>query len=241
MSRCPVHYRRRQKLGGSRHLNAALAAWVARVAWTGLAGLAGLAALGACSSSPSRFYTLAGGATNNEVRSAAAPALMIDVAAVDVPAQLARTAFVVQTSATRVDVLEQTRWASLPADEIRQALSQELVQRLDTIDVARSPRPAGVPVYRVNLSVQRFESWPGSHALIDAVWSVRALPDQAVLTCRSVVSETVGAGNDALVAGHRQALQQIAAHLADGIRALDAATHARRSTPGAHDAPCPAQ
>lgn len=220
---------------------AALAPCAALMASVASVALVALVALSACSSPPSRFYTLAGGLASSEVRSAAPPLLMIDVAAVDVPAQVARSALVVQTSATRVDVLEQARWASLPADEIRLALSQELAQRLDAIDVSRSPRPAGVSVYRVKLSVQRFESWPGSHALIDAVWSVRALSEEAVLTCRSVVSEPVGAGNDALVAGHRQALQQIAANVADGIRALDAAARAHRLVRGQAAPPCPAQ
>ncbi|MBW8837871.1 MAG: membrane integrity-associated transporter subunit PqiC, partial [Burkholderia sp.] len=132
---------------------AALAPCAALIASVASVAFVALVALSACSSPPSRFYTLAGGLASSEVRSAAPPLLMIDVAAVDVPAQVARSALVVQTSATRVDVLEQARWASLPADEIRLALSQELAQRLDAIDVSRSPRPAGVSVYRVKLSV----------------------------------------------------------------------------------------
>ncbi|WP_027209886.1 PqiC family protein [Burkholderia sp. WSM2232] len=228
----------RRTVSGVRRSLAALATFVAWAAWPGLAGVAGLSA---CSSPPSGFYTLAGGMPLSKSRGTAPPALLIDVAAVDVPAQIARTAFVVHTGANRVNVLEQTRWASLPADEIRQALSQELAQRLDTFDVARSPRPAGVPVYRVTVNVQRFESWPGSHALIDAVWSVRALASQTVVTCRSVVSEPVSAGNNALVAGHRQALQQISANLAEAIRTLDAEAkaQARRLAPAQSPALCP--
>ncbi|CAB3731974.1 PqiC family protein [Paraburkholderia rhynchosiae] len=232
MSRRLFHYLGRGKAVGARRSLAALTALTRYTVY------AGLAALSACSSPPSRFYTLAGNDSPAATRNAATPALMIEVAPVDVPAQIARTAFVVQTGANRVDVLEQTRWASLPSDQIRQALSQNLAQRLDAIDVSRSPHPVGAPVYRVNVSVQRFESWPGSHALIDAVWSVRALSDQAVLTCRSVVVEPVSGGNDALVAAHRQALQQVAANLAAGIQALDATTRGNRSVPGLS---CPAQ
>ncbi len=69
-------------------------------------------------------------------------------------------------------------------------------------------------VYRVSMNVQRFESWPGSHALIDAVWSVRAVRRPAVMTCRSVVSEPVGGGYDALVDGHRRALMRVSAQVA---------------------------
>ncbi|KAF1054954.1 MAG: hypothetical protein GAK41_00483 [Burkholderia gladioli] len=103
-------------------------------------------------------------------------------------------------------MLEEHRWASTPADEIRRALSGALTRRLDTIDVADSAVPPSVPVYRVSVDVQRFESWPGSKVAIDAVWSVRALSTQSVMTCRTALAEPVGAGYDALVAGHRKAI-----------------------------------
>jgi len=71
--------------------------------------------------------------------------------------------------------------------------------------------------------VQRFESWPGSHALIDAVWSVRAVRTQAVLTCRSVIGEPVSGGYDAIAEGHRRAVQQISTEIAAAVRNLAAA------------------
>jgi uncharacterized protein len=86
-----------------------------------------------------------------------------------------------------------------------------------------TPYPDRVPVYRVSVNVQRFESWPGSRALIDAVWSVRAVRTQAVLTCRSVVSEPVSGGYDALAQGHRRAVQQISTEIAAAVRNLAAA------------------
>ncbi len=209
------------------------------------------ATVAACSSPPASFYTLGSNNAPVAARSAAAPALFIEVPPVDVPQQIARAAFVVQTGANQLDVLEQARWASPPADEIRQALSQDLTQRLNTIDVSGTPHPDGVPVYRVKVSVQRFESWPASHALIDAVWSVRAVHSQVVLTCRSVISETVASGNDALVAGHRLALDQVAVKIAAGVEALNASPAARPSSSATNAAsarmrqpaagvPCPA-
>jgi uncharacterized protein len=200
------------------------------LAVAGMLVCAGFATLAACSSPSSRFYTLGSSDPVTTVRTAAKPTLLIEVPPVDVPAQIARTAFVVQTGANQVNVLEQTRWASQPADEIRHALSQELTRRLDTIDVSGTPHPEGVPVYRVSVSVQRFESWPASHALIDAVWSVRALYSQTVLTCRSVVSEAVTGGDDALVTAHRHALDEVAAKIAAGVQALNASPDARASS-----------
>src|SRR5882757_1648995 len=89
--------------------------------FAGLTACAGLVALAACSSPPSRFYTLGSDAPAAAAATSRAP-LLIEVPPVDVPSQVAKTSFVVQTGANQVDVLEQTRWASLPGDEIRRAL-----------------------------------------------------------------------------------------------------------------------
>ncbi|WP_206999183.1 PqiC family protein [Trinickia mobilis] len=199
---------------------------------------AGVAALAACSSPPSRFYTLgAGGAPVGASAPAAAspapanPALLIEVPPIDVPSQVARNQIVVRSNGSQVDVLEQERWASLPGDEIRRALSGDLTRRLGTIDVSGSPYPGGVPVYRISVNVQRFESWPGSQAVLEAVWSVRAVGTRSVLTCRTLAAEPVGPGIDALVDGHRRAVDQMSDEIATGVRALATARPARE-TPG---------
>jgi len=196
------------------------------------------AALAGCASPPSRFYTLNPGDTT--APTVANPTLLIELAPVDMPSQVAKNQLVVQRSATQVDVLEQERWASLPGDEVRRALSGDLTQRLGTIDVYGTPHPEGVPVYRIRVNVQRFESWPGSHALIDAVWSVRSLRTQNVMTCRSVLNEPVGDGYGALVEGHRRAVQALSGSIAAGVGAL---AQAAPKANGAHAAtavvPCP--
>ncbi|KGB99745.1 MULTISPECIES: PqiC family protein [Burkholderia] len=204
-------------------------------------------ALAACSSPPARFYTLSPADAAAPLRTAPAnPAFLIEVPSVGVPEQVARNQLVVQKNAAQVDVLEQERWASPPADEIRRALSDDLAARLGTIDVANSAYPAGVPVYRISVNVQRFESWPGKRAAIDAVWSVRSLATQAVMTCRTSVAEPVADGYDALVAGHRRALDAIATQAADGVRAMaarrgaPAAPAAGGKTTAAPVVPCPA-
>ncbi len=202
-------------------------------------------ALAACSSPPSRFYTLNPADPALGVRAVPAnPPFLIEVPSVGVPEQVAKNQLVVQKNAAQVDVLEQERWASPPADEIRRALSDGLAAQLGTIDVANSAYPAGVPVYRISVNVQRFESWPGKRAAIDAVWSVRAVGTQAVMTCRTSVAEPVGDGYDALVAGHRRALDAIARQAAAGVRALAArraeATGASGGKAAATLARCPA-
>jgi uncharacterized lipoprotein YmbA len=196
------------------------------------------AALCACSSPSSRFYTLGEGAASVAAPSAAAsasapanPALLIEVPPVGMPSPVARNQMVMRADASRVDVLEQSRWVSPPGDEIRRALSGDLARRLGTLDVSGMPNPSGLPVYRVSVNVQRFESWPGSRAVLEAVWGVRAVGSRASLTCRTLATEPVGPGIDALVDGHRRAVDQMSADIADGIRAL-AAARPLNETPG---------
>ncbi len=199
---------------------------------------ASFAALAACASPPSHFYTLGpGGPASSSTASsspstaaatpaaaavarATSPAFLIEVPPVDVPSQVARNQLVLQTGGASVDVLEQERWVSPPADEIRRALSGDLAARLDTFDVYGAPYPSGVPVYRIAVNVRRFESWPGSHALLDAVWSVRKVGSESVLTCRTLAQAAVGSGYAALVEGHRQAVAQMADEIAAAVRTL---------------------
>lgn len=198
-------------------------------AWRALPGLAvfGAAlALAACASPASHFYTLGAGSgpTGSDAAgtagiAAAKPALLFELPPIDVPSQVARNQFVVEAGNSRVDVLEQERWASPPGDEIRRALSGDLAARLGTFDVYGAPYPAGVPVYRVTVNVRRFESWPGERAVLGAVWSVRAVGSQSVLTCRTVASVPVSAGYPALVEGHRRAVAQMADQIAAVVRA----------------------
>jgi uncharacterized lipoprotein YmbA len=187
----------------------------------GVSALGLLAALTACSSPSARFYTLGG--SDAAPKTAPPAAFYLELAAVDMPPQVARNQMVVQDGPAQVRVLEDDRWASLPADEVRRALSADLSQQLGAIDVYGTPHPEGVPVYRVKVNVQRFESSPGRRALIDAVWSVRGVNNQAVLTCRTVAEQPVDAGYDALVAGHRRAVDLLANAISTGVRTVSAA------------------
>jgi len=187
----------------------------------GVSAIGLVAALAACSSSPaSRFYTLGG--NDAATRTAAPASFYLEVSPVDMPPQVAKNQMVVQDGSAQVRVLEDERWASLPADEVRRALSADLSQQLGAIDVYGTPHPESVPVYRVKVNVQRFESSPGRRALIDAVWSVRGVNNEAVLTCRTVAGQTVDAGYDALVAGHRRAVDQLASEISAGVRTVSA-------------------
>lgn len=187
---------------------------------SGAAGAAGVVdAAGA--PAPSAAPSLAGTAGASGV-------LFIELQAVSVPQQVARSQLVVTAGPGRVELLEQERWSAPLAAELGQALSLAVTGELGAIDVFRTPTPEQAAVYRISTNVQRFESAPGQYALIDAVWSVRRVGGSAVLTCRSVAKQALpaGSGYDALVAGHRRAVQQIGADIAKAVRALAASGQA---------------
>ena len=79
------------------------------------------------------------------------------------------------------------------------------------------------PRLRIKLDLRRFDSQPGSYALIEGAWSVRMLHDQdraGTLACSSRVSESVGPGYAALVQGHQRAIGRLAEQIATAARAL---------------------
>ena len=185
------------------------------------AGALALILVGCASAPPEHFYSLSNGlgvpAPAAGSAAAAAP-YYIEVQAVSVPQQVARSQLVVTQGTGRIDLLEQERWSAPLAAEIGQALSQAISGELGAIDVFRTPTPEQARVYRISTNVQRFESAPGQYALVDAVWSVRAIGSTQVLTCRTIANEPVAAGYDALVAGHRRAVTRLAADIATAIR-----------------------
>ena len=182
------------------------------------------AVIAGCSSIPvDRFYTLSGGPAATAAPTAGTVPLYFEMRPVTVPAQLRRPQMVVSTGAGTIDLEEHHRWAGPLAEEIGNSLSLGIAARLGGVDVYRSAAPDGSTLYRIGADVQRFESRPGEYALVDAVWSVRRLADGqvggAMQTCRSVFQEPVGMGHDAVVAGHRAALDKLSATIALAVRA----------------------
>ncbi|SAK58012.1 PqiC family protein [Caballeronia ptereochthonis] len=197
-------------------------------------GAIGLATLTACTSPPTRFYTLGTAPQPAIANGTASPSFPIDVRPVKVPVAVARSQLVVQVNPSQVKVLEDDRWASSLQDEIRYALIAGVSQRAGAPGSSGAKavvRDEDVSDYQVAVDVQRFESWPDSHMLVDAVWNVRRSPDIETLICRSVVSEPVSGGYQAIVDGHRHAIGIIATQIAMMVRALAASERHSRLRP----------
>jgi hypothetical protein len=192
-----------------------------RVALVWVCACACACALVACRSAPSKYYTLV--APPGDAAPAIGSALQLDVLPVDVPPDVDRTQMVVRLGTGQVAPVDTRSWIAPLALEIRRALADDLIRTLGARDIAGLTPAPGMPVYRVKLNVQRFESSLGDRALIDAVWSVRdAGGTAAPLTCATRASEPAPGEYAGLAEAHQKALAKIAAAIATGIRTLAA-------------------
>jgi uncharacterized lipoprotein YmbA len=187
-----------------------------------LAIVGALAALAAaCTSSPSRFYTLSATATP----SAASSNLSIAVGPVSVPAAVDRPQIVVSTSANQVTVDDFNRWAAPLQDNLARVVAENLVALLGAPRVTLFPQTLGADVdYRVQIEIRNFESAPGKSASLDAVWTVRRAKDGKTETGRTGAREKVD-GNDyeALAAAHSRGVARLSQDIAEAVRTLDRA------------------
>lgn len=191
-------------------------------------GTAALFLAGCAATPPDHFYTLSGreGATIYHPSAAEAAPFYVEVTDTTIPDDVARLQMVLDMGDGRVNVIEHERWVAPLSTEISQTVSDYLTRSLHTIDVFRSAYSDRLPVYRVSMNVRRFISVPSQNIAIDMVWTVRRHDPQdaretPVVTCRSVVTEKIGAGYDAIAQGHRRGLQQIAADIGGVITTLN--------------------
>ena len=184
----------------------------------GIALCAALALAAGCASPPSRFYTLSGATAN--ATPAAGPS--IAVGPVSIPAVVDRPEIVVTIADNEVWLDEFNRWASPLADGISVAVAENLSALLATPRVALLTQATTFDTdFRVAIEVQRFESIPGTSALVDAVWNVRRVKDGVSVSGRATLRESVAdRGYDALAAAHSRAVARLCEDVAAAIRKL---------------------
>jgi len=190
-----------------------------------LLGVTTMLALAACASAPLHYYTLiapAGESVNGgEPASQAGSSPPFELLPVGIPAQVDQPQLVVREGGQSVALLNGERWIAPLGDEVRGALSADLARELHSQDVSGLPG-SDKPLLRIKLDLRRFDSQPGSYALIEGTWSVRQLhgAHTGMLACTSRVSVAVGPGYAALVEGHQRAIGQLAAQIASVARSL---------------------
>lgn len=189
-----------------------------------LLGVGAVLALAACASAPLHYYTLmapADAPVDGAVPDAAAPSLSFQLLPVSVPPQVDQPQLVVREGGQGVALLGSERWIAPLGDEVRGALSADLARALHSQDVSDLPA-SDAPLLRIKLDLRRFDSQPGSYALIEGTWSVRLLHGTrpGALACTSRVSIPVGPGYPALVQGHQRAIARLADQIAAAGRLL---------------------
>ncbi|OZI34071.1 hypothetical protein CAL29_10965 [Bordetella genomosp. 10] len=193
----------------------------------------GLALLAGCAGSPPvHYYTLTGAPLPPSATPApAAPAFMLEVLPVDVPPTADQPQLMMREQDGGLTPLYSERWSAPLADEMRGALADRLTRTLQAPDVQAMRAPAGAPVWRVTVDVQRFDSVTGVEAVVDATWRVRPanLKGQA-WQCRSVSRVSVS-GTDApsAVRGLRDATRDLALTIASAIQ--DGTGHPQPGSP----------
>jgi uncharacterized lipoprotein YmbA len=186
--------------------------------------LAAVGLLAACGSTPTeRFYTLNAPLTGQHANTPAA--YSVALGAVELPEMVDRPQLVVRTSANRIAVLEQQRWAESLKSAIPRVLAASLGAQLGGIPVAvRGDAAARNAKYRISVNIVQLESELDRAVTLDATWSIRSASGTVLPSGKLHVREaTQGSGFEALVAAHERALVRLSADLALGIQSAERA------------------
>jgi uncharacterized protein len=140
---------------------------VRTIGW--VAGCAVAVALGGCRSASTRIYTLGAAAPVSHIDTYHAPALRVDT--LNVPASWDRIEILTSSSAGTLQISDFDHWAAPLAQMARQALSDDLDQRLPSGSVIypRLPKPSGA--LGVNVDILEFNI-VASQASMQASWII---------------------------------------------------------------------
>jgi uncharacterized lipoprotein YmbA len=149
--------------------------------------------------------------------------LAIGVGPVQLPGYLDRPELVTRAEVSQLDVDEYNRWAGGLESNLLRALGDNLGTRLATPRVVVYPTDAPFPLdYRVTLDVQEFEGRPGHELVLRVRWVIRASdPGRGPWSGQSLIRRPLsGGGVEALVAGHDEAVGELADTIASRIASL---------------------
>jgi len=131
------------------------------------------------------------------------------IQALSVPAQVDRAQIVLREGDSSLRILEADWWGATLAEEMKNALTDQLGQR-----------NGNTPPALVRVEVRRFDAVPGRYALIDTLWRVggNGGDTPAPLTCTALLQTDAGVSVDALVAAQQRNIAQLAARIAASAR-----------------------
>jgi uncharacterized lipoprotein YmbA len=186
--------------------------------------------LGGCfgASPSSRFYTL----TPQEIRAISSPEAVevgVRIGPVTIPSYLDRRQIVTRTGRNQLELAEYDRWGGKLDDEISRLLVNDLTERLAPMGVAVAPWKS-VPltdspvIYRIPISIDRFDGAPGETVVLKASWVVIVKKDKqerSLLARESSITEAVGGkGYDSLVVAMEKAMSRLGKEMSDSLALL---------------------
>lgn len=169
-----------------------------------------------CASTPQHFYTLVREPDPTPF-GAGATEVQLTVDPVKIPAQVDRLEIVSRLPDGGIAIADGERWIAPLADELRSALSIELVRGLSGRDSGQPGRSSSVSV---RLDVQRFESSVNRYALIEASWhlELKEAGSDVSVVCRTRTYQEVSSGYAELVRGYQRAIAVIAGEIATVVQ-----------------------
>jgi uncharacterized lipoprotein YmbA len=175
--------------------------------------LSGLLLAGCVASAPTHYHTLLDPMA--EPSSIRPSGFLVDMEPVDIPPQSDQPQLVVRSDDGGIQLLQHERWVAPLADELRNALSDDLVRELGTMDVARLSAPSALPVLRIKVDVRRFEATPGHDVSLDATWNLSlAGGTRPPLVCLIQEQRPTGSDYADVVKGQRRLLGHLASRIA---------------------------
>ncbi|MAK55281.1 MAG: hypothetical protein CML17_05500 [Pusillimonas sp.] len=188
-----------------------------------------VAGLAACATDADQYYSLQPSASNTDDQARVNQGefdYVVSVRPVQVPSQLDRSQIVLKGRSGDVSVLNASLWASPLPDELRLAVSSALTQRLGVPDLPLSAVPQGLPVWLVNVDVQRFDSIYNAESVIDITWRLQRKglnsPTESTSVCRATIARPAGTGLTPLIDAHRESVQVLSDLIAQQISAAQA-------------------
>lgn len=149
-----------------------------------------------CSSAPLHYHTLVPSQPGQQ------GSANIRIERVSLPPQVDRSQIVVRQGSSGLVILETEWWGANLTDEFQSALQDQL----------GSPAGGAAPTL-LRVDVQRFDSVPGSYALLDATWRLKRAGEQNELTCRTTVQTPADNRVESLVSAHQANLRKLASSI----------------------------
>jgi uncharacterized protein len=199
--------------------------WPAPLLW-GLCGLWVTACSLGPKADPSRFFILTPAPPIQHSSPRCSPASTgpaVGVGPITLPGYLDRQELVSRTTANRLDVAENNRWAEPLGDNLGRILAQNLSALLGTDNVSLYPWPSDLrPAYQVEIEVLRFEPDSARSAELTARWILRDVPTRAILGVKeSELTEPLnGPSTEESVAALSELLGKLSCEIVEALRAI---------------------